>query len=194
MAIRNRMPPWHENFSLPNGRTLLLRPIRPEDGPPLQGAFSLLGPEEIRARFVRSSAEITPEMVQRLTHPNPKSEIVLVAAEQLPPGEALVGAVARAALVPGTRQAEYTILVSSFVAGQGLGRQLMRKTGEVGAPQIPRLPVRRRAAKQPADAAAGRIAGLQTAAPPGFPGTGAHGAGVGCLRGGDWGFGSWDSF
>ncbi|MCF5943809.1 N-acetyltransferase, partial [Xanthomonas perforans] len=24
MAIRNRMPPWHENFSLPNGRTLLL--------------------------------------------------------------------------------------------------------------------------------------------------------------------------
>ncbi|CAD1793585.1 MULTISPECIES: GNAT family N-acetyltransferase [Xanthomonas] len=127
MAIRNRMPPWHENFSLPNGRTLLLRPIRPEDGPPLQGAFSLLGPEEIRARFVRSSAEITPEMVQRLTHPNPKSEIVLVAAEQLPPGEALVGAVARAALVPGTRQAEYTILVSSFVAGQGLGRQLMRK-------------------------------------------------------------------
>ncbi|WP_017159910.1 GNAT family N-acetyltransferase [Xanthomonas phaseoli] len=127
MAIRNRMPPWHENFSLPNGRTLLLRPIRPEDGPPLQGAFSLLGPEEIRARFVRSSTEITPEMVQRLTHPNPKSEIVLVAAEQLPPGEALVGAVARAAMVPGTRQAEYTILVSSFVAGQGLGRQLMRK-------------------------------------------------------------------
>ncbi|RBK76611.1 N-acetyltransferase, partial [Xanthomonas oryzae pv. oryzae] len=61
MAIRNRMPPWHENFSLPNGRTLLLRPIRPEDGPPLQGAFSLLGPEEIRARFVRSTAEITPE-------------------------------------------------------------------------------------------------------------------------------------
>ncbi|RBC56730.1 N-acetyltransferase, partial [Xanthomonas oryzae pv. oryzae] len=56
MAIRNRMPPWHENFSLPNGRTLLLRPIRPEDGPPLQGAFSLLGPEEIRARFVRSTA------------------------------------------------------------------------------------------------------------------------------------------
>lgn len=127
MAIRNRMPPWHENFSLPSGRTLLLRPIRPEDGPPLQGVFTLLEPEEIRRRFLRSASELTPELVQRLTHPKPKSEIVLVAAEQLPPGEALLGAVARAAVVNNTRQAEYTILVSHFVSGQGLGRQLLRK-------------------------------------------------------------------
>ncbi|HEY0332623.1 MAG TPA: GNAT family N-acetyltransferase [Stenotrophomonas sp.] len=126
MAIRNRMPPWHENFSLPNGRTLLLRPVRPEDGPPLQGAFSLLGPDEIRERL-SPGEEASADVVQRLTHPNPKSEIVLVAAEQLPPGEAVIGAVARAAIVPGSRQAEYTILVSHFVAGQGLGRQLMRK-------------------------------------------------------------------
>lgn len=126
MAIRNRMPPWHENFSLPNGRTLLLRPVRPEDGPPLQGAFSLLGPDEIRERL-SPGEDASGDVVQRLTHPNPKSEIVLVAAEQLPPGEAVIGAVARAAIVPGSRQAEYTILVSHFVAGQGLGRQLMRK-------------------------------------------------------------------
>ena len=127
MAIRNRMPPWHENFSLPNGRTLLLRPVRPEDGPPLQGAFSLLGPDEIRDRLLDTGEQAGADIVQRLTHPNPKSEIVLVAAEQLPPGEAVVGALARAAIVPGSRQAEYTILVSHFVAGQGLGRQLMRK-------------------------------------------------------------------
>lgn len=127
MAIRNRMPPWHENFKLPNGRTLLLRPVRPEDGPPLQGAFTLFGPEEIRQRFVNPVAEVPGDMLQRLTHPNPKSEIVLVAAEQMPPGEAMIGAIARASIVPGSRQAEYMILVSSFVAGQGLGRQLMRK-------------------------------------------------------------------
>ncbi len=127
MAIRNRMPPWHENFNLPNGRKLLLRPIRPEDGPPMQAAFNLLEPEAIRDRFLRQSNVAPPELVLLLTHPNPKTEIVLVAAEQLPPGEALVGALARAAIVPGTRQAEYTILVSHFVAGQGLGRQLMRK-------------------------------------------------------------------
>ncbi len=127
MAIRNRMPPWHENFNLPNGHALLLRPIRPEDGPPLQGSFDLLGPSEIRSRFLRSAGELNTETAQQLTHPNPKTEIVLVAAEQLPPGEAVIGAVARASIIAGTRQAEYLILVSSFVAGQGLGRQLMRK-------------------------------------------------------------------
>ncbi len=127
MATRNRMPPWHETFILPSGRELLIRPIRPEDAEPLQGAFSLLGPAEIRDRFLHSVDELTPQMAQQLTHPNPKSEIALVAAEPLPPGEALVGAVARASILPGTRDAEFAILVSHFIAGQGLGRQLMRK-------------------------------------------------------------------
>lgn len=127
MAIRNRMPPWHENYTMPNGHTLLLRPIRAEDGPPLQGAFSLLEPKEIRDRMARPSGELSDEQLQRLTHPSPKSEIVLVAAETLPPGEAVIGAIARAAVIDGTRDAEYVILVSRFVAGHGLGRQLMRK-------------------------------------------------------------------
>lgn len=127
MATRNRMPPWHENFKAPSGRELLIRPIRPEDGPPLQGAFSLFGPEEVRDRFLQPVATLSDETAQRLTHPNPKTEISLVAAEPLPPGEAVVGAVARASIIPGTRDAEYAILVSRFLAGQGLGRQLMRK-------------------------------------------------------------------
>lgn len=126
MAIRNRMPPWHENFSLPNGRTLLLRPIRPEDGPPLQGAFSLLGPEEIRARFVRSSAEITPKWCNASPTPTPRARSCWWRPSSCRPAKRW-WAPSHAALVPGTRQAEYTILVSSFVAGQGLGRQLMRK-------------------------------------------------------------------
>jgi GNAT superfamily N-acetyltransferase len=127
MATRNRMPPWHEIFKAPSGHELLIRPIRPEDGPPLHAAFSLFGPEEIRDRFLQSVTELSPETTQRLTHPNPKSEITLVAAESLPAGEAVVGAVARASIIPGTREAEYAILVSRFLVGQGLGRQLMRK-------------------------------------------------------------------
>ncbi|CAN7401469.1 GNAT family N-acetyltransferase [Pseudoxanthomonas sp. LjRoot143] len=127
MTAPKRLPPWHEHFRLPSGRELLIRPIRPEDAGPIQGAFGLLGPEEIRHRFMYALKELTPEMAQRLTHPDPNSEFALVAAEALPPGEALVGAVARAALVPRTRDAEFAILVSHFIAGQGLGRHLMRK-------------------------------------------------------------------
>ena len=46
-------------------------------------------------------------------------------AEPQPPGEALIGAVARVAITPGTREAEFAILVSHFISGMGLGRLLM---------------------------------------------------------------------
>lgn len=127
MTAPKRLPPWHEHFRLPSGRELLIRPIRPEDAGPIQGAFGLLGPEEVRHRFLYTLKELTPDMAQRLTHPDPNTEFALVAAEPLPPGEALVGAVARASLVSRTRDAEFAILVSHFIAGQGLGRHLMRK-------------------------------------------------------------------
>ena len=122
-----RLPPWHEHFRMPNGREVLIRPIRPEDAEPIIGAFPLLGPEEVRQRFLYALKELTPEMAQRLCHPDPKTEFALVAAEDLPPGEALVGAVARTSITPRTRDAEFAILVSHFIAGQGLGRVLMRK-------------------------------------------------------------------
>ena len=127
MTGHKRLPPWHEHFRLPNGRELLIRPIRPEDAEPILGAFPLLGPEEVRHRFLYTLKELTPEMAYRLCHADPRSEFALVAAESLLPGEALVGAVARTAIVPRTREAEFAILVSHFIAGQGLGRQLMRK-------------------------------------------------------------------
>jgi GNAT superfamily N-acetyltransferase len=127
MTAPKRLPPWHERFRLPSGRELLIRPIRPEDAGPIQGAFALLGPEEIRQRFLYALTELTPEMAHRLSHPDPQTEFALVAAEPLPPGEALVGAVARASVTSRSRDAEFAILVSHFIAGQGLGRHLMRR-------------------------------------------------------------------
>ncbi len=127
MNTHKRLPPWHEHFRLPSGRDLLIRPIRPEDAEPIRGGFALLGPEEVRHRYLYALKELTPEMAFRLCHPDPKSEFALVAAENLPPGEALVGAVARTAITPRTREAEFAILVSHFISGQGLGRHLMRK-------------------------------------------------------------------
>lgn len=127
MAARNRLPPWHDQVRLANGREILIRPVRPDDAAPLRAGFALLGPEEIRRRFVEPLPELTPEMAERLTRPDPKSEFALVAAEPLPPGEAVVGGVARIKVLPGTRDGEFTILVSRYIAGQGAGRQLMRR-------------------------------------------------------------------
>ncbi|HET6396043.1 MAG TPA: GNAT family N-acetyltransferase [Pseudoxanthomonas sp.] len=122
---RNRLPPWHEEFVLPNRRTILIRPIRPEDAAPLQGVFALLGPDEVRAGFAEGALD--ESAAARLARPDPRNELVLVGAEPLPPGEAMIAGLARARVVPGTRQAEYAILLGSYVAGLGLGRHLMQK-------------------------------------------------------------------
>jgi len=127
MAIRNRMPPWHESIRLANGREVLVRPIRPEDAVPLREGFALLQPDEVRQRFLYPMKELSPEQAQRLTRPNSRREFALVVAEPLPPGEALIGAVARIAVDDDGHAGEFAILVSHYVNGMGLGRHLMRR-------------------------------------------------------------------
>lgn len=127
MAARERLPPWHERQRLPNGREVLIRPIRPEDAEPLRAGFDLLEPDEVRQRFLHTMKELTPEMAERFTRINPKTEFALVAAEPLPPGEALVGAVARVAIDENGRDGEFAILVSRFISHMGLGRYMMTR-------------------------------------------------------------------
>ena len=124
---RNRLPPWHEEFVLPNRRAILIRPVRPEDAAPLHAVFGLLGPAEVRTGFCAGQDTLDEVAAMNLTRPNPKVELVLVGAEPLPPGEAMIEGLARARIVPGTRQAEYAILLGNYVAGLGLGRHLMQK-------------------------------------------------------------------
>lgn len=127
MVARNRLPPWHEELRLANGREVLIRPIRPDDAIVLRAGFELLQPEEIRQRFLHAVNELTPAVAQKLCRPDPRTEFALVVSEPLPPGEALVGGVARVSVKPGTRDGEFAILVSRYVAGMGLGRHLMRR-------------------------------------------------------------------
>ena len=127
MTARERLPPWHERQTLANGRQVLIRPIRPEDAEPLRAGFTLLEPEEIRQRFLHTVRELTPEAAERLTHVNPRNEFALVVAEPLPPGQALIGAVARVSADPNGRDAEFAILVSRYLKNMGLGRYLMTR-------------------------------------------------------------------
>lgn len=127
MAARNRMPPWHETIHLSNGREVLVRPIRPEDAVPLREGFALLQPDEVRQRFLYPMKELSAEQAQQLTRPNSRREFALVVAEPLPPGEALIGGVARIAVDDDGKAGEFAILVSHYINGMGLGRHLMRR-------------------------------------------------------------------
>ena len=80
-----------------------------------------------RAGFSADCDVLDEATAARLSRPDPKTELVLVGAEPFPPGEAMIAGLARARIVPGTREAEYAILLGSYVAGLGLGRHLMQK-------------------------------------------------------------------
>jgi GNAT superfamily N-acetyltransferase len=118
MAARNRLPPWHEMIRVADGREMLIRPIRPDDEVPLEAGFALLEPKDLRQRFPATA---------KLTRPDPRREFVIIASEPLPAGEAVVAAVARAAQVEDSSDADFIIVVGRFIAGMGLGRHLMRR-------------------------------------------------------------------
>jgi RimJ/RimL family protein N-acetyltransferase len=118
---------WHELVVLEDGRELLVRPIDPADAEPLRAGFNLLSAEEVRQRFLHTVKELSAASAHRLTHIDPQREFAIVAAEPLPPGQAVVGAVARAAIDADGRNADFGIVVSRHLAGQELGRLLLKR-------------------------------------------------------------------
>lgn len=114
-----------EAVKLPDGRTLWIRPIQAADALPIAGTFHLLHEDEIRRRFLHPVKALSDDYLLKLTQPNPDTDFVVVAAEPFDPGLALIGAVARLSVDDNGGRAEFGILVSHYVTGQGLGRILM---------------------------------------------------------------------
>lgn len=126
-AQRRNQSERRQVINLRDGRTLWIRPIQAADAFPIAGTFHLLHEDEIRRRFMHPIKALSDDYLMRLTQPDPESDFVVVAAEPFEPGAALVGAVARLSADDNGGRAEFGILVSHFVSGQGLGRILMRR-------------------------------------------------------------------
>lgn len=120
-------PPWQERIVLDDRREFLLRPVAPADADAIRAGFALLTPEEIRLRYQHPIKSLSEEYLRTLTSPQRGRDFVLVIAELSPPGEALIGAVARLARTADRQDAEFAIIVSRFIAGHGLGRLLLKK-------------------------------------------------------------------
>lgn len=129
-AKPSRRPERTQPVRLPDGRELWIRPVHPADAGPIAGAFELLTEDEVRRRYLHPVKALSEDYLRQLVNPQEDQGFVVVAAEPLPPGEALVGAVARLDRDPGCDSAEFAILVSHFLSGQGLGLVLMRRLVE----------------------------------------------------------------
>jgi RimJ/RimL family protein N-acetyltransferase len=122
--------PWCEAIELEDGRRLILRPMRSTDAPTLRRSFRKLTPDEVRMRFMHPIKELTPDYADRLARIDRDREFALVLVENRHPDEALIGAVARAAIDPDGSHAEFALIVGREIGRQGLGRFLLGKVIE----------------------------------------------------------------
>jgi len=127
LAIRPYPKELEDEIALNDGRTLLLRPIRPEDEPMLVAAFRKASPEAVRLRFFAPIKELTHETAAGLTQLDYDREMALVLADHDRPGAAELYAVARFSTDPDQEKAEFAIAVRDDVTGRGLGTLLMRR-------------------------------------------------------------------
>jgi len=113
------------NVSLPDGRAVTIRPIRPEDAAIERDFVNNLSAYAKFQRFLFTVRELTPEMLSRFTQIDYEREMALIAVLDTPQGEREVG-VARYSMLPDGRSCEFAIVVADDWQGQGLAYQLMR--------------------------------------------------------------------
>jgi len=113
--------PWE------GGRTLTLRPIRPEDGPQHREFWAKLSAEDIRMRVFYSRRTLEPTELARLTQIDYDREMAFIATLPLPEGGEETLGVVRGICDPDNDSAEYGVIVRTDQKGKGLGLMLMEK-------------------------------------------------------------------
>jgi acetyltransferase len=126
LAIRPYPKQLEENFTMNDGRTVVMRPIRPEDEPNHYEFVSKLTPEDIRFRFFGLVKELPHDQMARLTQIDYAREMAFV-AELTEGGNKQTMGVVRAVTDPDNETTEFSVVVRSDLKGSGLGKALMRK-------------------------------------------------------------------
>jgi acetyltransferase len=117
-----------EIVKLQDGRSVTLRPIRPDDAPRLQEGFARLSQQSIYMRFLKTANALSDSQAQELASVDYVERMALVGAVQEDGIERLV-AVARYGTIQGDEPglAEAGIIVRDDYQGFGLGKILMKR-------------------------------------------------------------------
>jgi len=109
------------------GAPLLLRPIRPEDGPAHLAFFDALTPDDVRYRMFVRVRELQPSQLARFTQIDYDREMAFIATRPNAQGLAETLAVGRVVADPDNITAEFAVTVRSDLKGMGLGKLMMQK-------------------------------------------------------------------
>ncbi len=114
-----RTLPWQ-------GRTLVLRPIRPEDEAQHRQFLEAIAPDDMRMRFFQAPHQLSHDELARFTQIDYGREMAFLAVDDQAPGGPRTLGVARLVRDPDNTEAEFAVLVASDCKRQGLGRLLMQ--------------------------------------------------------------------
>jgi acetyltransferase len=135
-AIRPYPTQYIKPFTMQNGETITLRPIRPEDEPLMVDFHRALSERTVYLRYLRAltlDERVAHDRLSRIAFIDYNRQMALVAEKQDPQtGESRILAVGRLSKLHNTTEAEFTIVVSDEYQGQGLGRGLLRELLEIG--------------------------------------------------------------
>ena len=122
----NQLPTgkYETTVKLRDGRTVLLRPIKPEDEPMWQEMFQCFSEESIRYRFFQV-IQATPQMRKRYCNIDYNKEIAIV-AELSEEGKKRILGVFRLILEPGLETGEIAFIIADEWQNLGLGSAMMR--------------------------------------------------------------------
>lgn len=123
MVISPYPSQYQRYITLPDGTSVLLRPIRPEDEPMEAKLFEQLSRESIYFRFFGYIPQVDHEFLTRFTHIDYDREMAIVAETTLDGERSLIGVV-RIVGDNWNGDAEFAIVVADAWQKQGLGSAL----------------------------------------------------------------------
>ena len=121
-AIRPYPKAWERHLALPDGNTIFVRPIRPEDEALYPAFLTAVTADDLRLRFFAPVKEFSHGFIARFTQIDYARAMAFIAIEEAT-GQML--GVVRMHADSDYRTAEYAILVRSDLKGHGLGWLLM---------------------------------------------------------------------
>ena len=130
MAIHPYPAKFVRAWELPDGRTVTIRPIRPEDAEIEQEFVKGLSAESRYFRFMDTLRELTPKMLVRFTQIDYEREMAFIATIEQDGREIEIG-VGRYVTNPDGETCEYALVVTDAWHRRGLGRRLMELLIEV---------------------------------------------------------------
>ena len=121
LAIRPYPKEWERTWPSPQGASISVRPMRPDDEERLQDFLAKIESQDLRLRFFVPVKEFGHAFISRLTQLDYERAIAFVALQK----DEIVGVV-RLHCDANHDRGEFAVLVRSDLKGRGLGWRLMR--------------------------------------------------------------------